>query len=185
MASAEDIETASLYLRKVGTPTGTLTLRIETDSAGEPSGVLAHASATTTLAESSLTTSFVDTLFTFPASFNLAIGTYHLVLDTDRVASETDYVEWGADASSPSYAGGEMKSYDGALWNIETKDAVFALFAPDTIRPAQINVDWWSSTHSDMVNRYDDGAGADLSTKTTFKCTRVAGFDDVTVVVNL
>jgi hypothetical protein len=46
-------------------------------------------------------------------------------------------------------------------------------------------VDWWGSALADMVNRYGDGSGADLTTKTTFKCKAAAGFSDVTIVVEL
>lgn len=46
-------------------------------------------------------------------------------------------------------------------------------------------LDWWTSTFADMVNRYGDGSGADLSTKTSFKCLKAAGFADITVCVDL
>lgn len=119
------ITQCQLDLKKVGTPAGTLTLRIETDAAGNPSGVLADVNATITVAETSLATSYGLISFLFASSFSLSSGTvYHLVLSTDRAASFTNYVIWGAD-SSPSYASGEMKAEISAAWVAETKDACF------------------------------------------------------------
>lgn len=120
------INSARLYLRKVGSPTGTLTLRIETNNSGSPSGTLAHANATTTINEADLDDSqYVMERFTFGTGFYLAASTtYWLVLSTDRAASGSNYVLWGADGTSPGYANGEMKNYAGA-WYAESKDACF------------------------------------------------------------
>jgi hypothetical protein len=184
LASTSTIAGLELYLKKTGSPTGTITIRIETTSGGNPTGTLAHANATTTLAESSLTTSYAQVALNF-SSFSLGSGDYAIVLSTDRSISDLNYVQWGADGSSPGYAGGEMKTYASAAWSAASKDAIFSVIAQGTTHPENINVDWWQSTLADMVNRFGDGAGADLSTKTTFKCKRSAGFDDVTVVVEL
>jgi hypothetical protein len=48
-----------------------------------------------------------------------------------------------------------------------------------------MKVGWWGTSHADLVNRYGDGSGADENTKTTFKNLLDAGFDDVTLVVEL
>jgi hypothetical protein len=128
VGTAQSVDTVELYLRKIGSPTGTMTLRIETNDGVTPSGTLAHSSASTTLAESSLTTSFALTTFTFsPAPVLLTGQTYWLVLSTDRSASATDFVSWGADASSPSYSDGNMRSYASSTWSAESKDAAFSL----------------------------------------------------------
>lgn len=121
------VKSAQLYLRKTGSPTGTLTLRIETDSGGSPSGTLAHANATTTLAESSLeTTAYAFEQFVFSTGFYLdASTTYWLVLSTTRSGSGTNFVLWGADATSPTYADGQMKYYASSAWSAESKDALF------------------------------------------------------------
>jgi NedA-like, galactose-binding domain len=184
LASAQNIGSVSLYLRKVGIPTGTtLSVRIETDSAGDPSGTLAHANATQTMLESDLSTNFADVLFTF-TTFNLASGTYHIVVSTDRATSETDYIEWGADGSSPSYTGGEMKSFDGATWSSETKDAIFSVFSISVVFVEAAIVGRWSGGTRDIAVRYDNGSGSSASSKTTFK--NVLGFTaDVTVVLEI
>lgn len=129
------ITKVSLYLRKVGAPTGTMTLRIETSgSDGLPSGTLYNANATKTVAESTLTTSlgFID--FTFAVSWTLAAapGTLWIVLSTDRAASDTNYVTWGTDSSSPSYLSGEMRSYISAVYVAENDDAIFKVVGTAT-----------------------------------------------------
>jgi hypothetical protein len=184
LAGTETVGSVGLWLKKVGSPTGTATVRIETVSGGNPTGTLADAGATATFAESGLGTGYAETVVNFASSFSLASGDYALVLSTDRAASETNYIVWGADGSAPGYAGGEMKNYDGS-WNAESKDAVFAVYGESTEHPNWIKADWWSSSFADVVRRYGDGSGADLSTKTAFKCLRAAGFDDLTVVVEL
>lgn len=120
------IDQARLYLKKVGSPTGTLTVRIETDADTGPSGTLVHANATATVAESTLSTSYGLITFTFPDTAQLPLNTnLWIVLSTDRAASGTNYVAWGADGSSPSFAQGEMRSQASGVWTNESKDACF------------------------------------------------------------
>jgi hypothetical protein len=183
LASTEDIAQVDLWLKKVGSPTGTVTVRIETVSGSDPTGTLAHANATATFAESSLGTSYAAKLVSF-TEFSLGAGTYAIVISTSRAASETDYIHWGADASSPGYAGGSMRQYNGA-WAAASKDAVFTLYGPIILHPSDVAIDHWASTNTDLSNRYGDGAGANLTTQTTFKCLLAAGFDDITLVVVL
>lgn len=86
----------SLYMRKVGTPTGTLTLRVETDNAGEPSGELVNYNAEATVDVSTLGTSFANVVFSFDNFFNVrTANTYWLVLTSDSAVSSTDYAVWG------------------------------------------------------------------------------------------
>lgn len=185
LVSETDIASIGLWLKKVGSPTGTATVRIETVSGSNPTGTLVDANATGTFSESTLGTSYDEVLVSLADTVTLAAGTYAIVLSTDRSASETNYIEWGADGSTPSYSGGDMRSEASSSWSAESKDAVFSVYEPGASHPAKVSVDWWSSTYADVVNRYGDGTGADLTTKTTFKCLRDAGFDDITVVVEL
>jgi len=172
-----------LYLRKVGSPTGTMTLRLETDSSGSPSGTLAHANATITVDEAGLSTSYGDISFNW-TDFSLAAGTYWLVLSTSRSASDTDYVAWGADGSSPAFSGGEMKSEASATWSAQSKDAIFTVTESGTTYEELCVIGRWSSGSRDIAARFDDGAGADAGTKTTFK--NVSGTTlDVTCVVEM
>lgn len=185
LGSSTDIASVGLWLKKVGSPTGTATVRIETVSGGEPTGTLADAAASVTFAESTLSTSYDEKLLTFASEFTLASGNYAIVLSTDRSASASNYIEWGADVSSPAYGSGEMFNEISSSWSAEDKDAVFSVYEPGVVNPARVSVDWWSSAYADMVNRYGDGSGASLNDQTTFKCVRAAGFDDITVVVEI
>lgn len=129
VSGQSSIAQAILYLQKVGTPIGTMTLRIETDSGGQPSGTLADANATGTLAESGLAAAYALATFTFAGSITLQPRVvYWLVLSTSRAASGVDYVQWGADASSPTYAyqnasGGTASI--ASVWTAESKTFCF------------------------------------------------------------
>jgi len=88
------------------TSTATITVRIETDSTGLPSGTLVDANATKTVNLSDLGTSFEDYKVRFPASFTLTASTkYHIVVNWDQALSESEYAEW-ASTGSGTYSDG-------------------------------------------------------------------------------
>ena len=167
---AQTIGSVELYLAKVGTPAGTMTLRIETDDAGDPSGTLVDANATTTLGESTLATSYGAISFAFATAFAISGSTqYHIVLSTDRSTDTSNYVLWGADASAPSYANGEMKSEASSVWAAESKDGIFDVLGESTDYDEPCVIGRWSGGTRDCAVRYDDGSAGDEDTKTTFK----------------
>jgi hypothetical protein len=181
----QSVGAANLYMAKIGSPTGTMTLRIETDNAGSPSGTLVDAAATTTLAESELGTSYASTTFVFASSFTLTDSTqYHLVLSTDRASSNTNYVLWGADSSSPGYTSGVMKSEASSSWSAESKDACFDILGVTTYYNEPCVMGRVSGGTRDCAVRYDDGSSASEDTKTTFKNT-TGGSVDMTCIVRL
>jgi hypothetical protein len=127
-----------LYLKKVGNPTGTLTLRHETPTGagGSPSGSLYNASGIQTMDESDLTTSFAWVAFDFPAQYNMdnfslpAVSNLHwLVLSTDRATSGTDYVVWGGD-SAFTIARFSDDTKTGGSWAGRTPGQVPLIFIP-------------------------------------------------------
>lgn len=181
--SAADVGVVDLWLKKVGSPTGNLTAKIYSDSGGNPNTLLG---TSTNVAASSLGTSYGTISFAFASPVNVSTSTqYHLVLETSDSQSNSNYVVSGADASSPGYANGQLRGYDGASWSGLTMDAIFEVRTTTFYHPQKLKVDRWSGSHADMVNRYGDSAGASAETKTTFKCTKAAGFADVTVAVEL
>lgn len=183
VTGAQTVGSVQLYMKKTGSPTGTMTLRIETDSGGDPSGTLVDANATTTVAESSLTTSYGDIAFAFATSFSISGSTqYHIVLSTDRSTDTSNYVLWGADASSPSYANGEMKSEASSVWSAESKDAIFDVLGEETEYQEPLSIRRWSGGDGDCAVRYDDGSAGDASTKTTFKNTTGSPVDMTGIV---
>jgi len=185
LSSGETVDKARLWLKKTGSPTGTMTLRIETDSAGDPSGTLADANATVTVAESSLGTSYGWAEFDFGTDFALSGSTtYWLVLSTDRSASDTNYVEWGADGSTPSYADGEMKNETNSAWSAESKDAVFEVLKQTTAYDEPCVIGRSSGGTRDVGVRFDDGAGNNANIKTRFT-NHMGATADITYVVEL
>jgi hypothetical protein len=102
-----------LYLKKVGMPTGTLTLNIYTSAGTTPSGTLFDANATATVSEATLGTSYGWVAFTFPAEITLLKNVrYFPALTTDRVASGVNYVVWGAKSG-----GGVSATKTGSTWS--------------------------------------------------------------------
>jgi len=71
----------TVYLKKAGTPTGgVLTMELQSDNAGSPSGTALETS-TTTITETDLTTSYAATTFAFAGTYVLKAGvTYHFVV---------------------------------------------------------------------------------------------------------
>lgn len=183
IAASANVGSVALWLKKVGSPTGNLTAKIYSNSGGNPDTVLGTSA---TVAASTLSTSYGAITFTFSTPVALTLTTqYHIVLETADSASNTNYVTWGADASSPGYSNGEMKREASSSWAAETKDAVFYVYGEPILHPTDVAVSWWSSAHADLVNRYGDGSGASLDTQTTFKCLLDDGFADITLVVEL
>lgn len=93
-----------LYLKKVGAPTGTLTLQheIPTGAGGSPSGTLYNASGIVTMDEADLDVAFKWVAFDFPAEYDMGnysipgVSNLHwLTLSTDRAAHAANYVVWG------------------------------------------------------------------------------------------
>jgi hypothetical protein len=183
LPSLSTIAEVNLWLKKVGTPVGTVTVRIETLSGSDPSGTLVDPNATATFAESSLGTSYANKQITFASPFSLAAGDYAIVVSTSRSVDELNYIHWGADASSPGYAGGNMRTFAGS-WAAAGKDAIFSVVAQGTTFNEPAVCGRWSGGTRDVAVRYDDGLGADGNTKTT--CKNVTGVtQDVTLVVEI
>lgn len=184
LASTQTIATLDLWLKKVGSPTGTVTVRIETVSGGNPTGTLAHANASATFSESTLSSGYAAQLVSF-TSFSLNSGDYAIVISTSRSASETDYIHWGSDASAPSYAGGEMKSYNGVSWSALSMDGIFTIYDEAVSYSSTVRVSNWSSSFAALGSRYGDENGDTPETETSFKCLRASGLNDVTLCVEM
>lgn len=74
--------TIKIWIKKTGTPADNATVRIETDDwSGKPSGTLANANATASVAGGTITTTMTETTFTFSGAFTLTDWTrYHIVI---------------------------------------------------------------------------------------------------------
>lgn len=185
IGSTSTCDYVTLYLRKFGSPTGTMTLRIETNSGSAPSGTLADANATITVAESGLSTSYSSVTFNFTDFSLTGSTTYWLVLSTDRTASATNYVTWGGDGTSPGYASGNLSTYASSTYTADAnRDMVFSVEGPTTSYESELDIDYWGSSQAVILNRYDDGSGGNADLKSTIK-NGTAGALDVCLCVEL
>lgn len=140
------VQGVEVYLKKnAGTP-GAITVRIETDNAGVPSGTLANAALTTTI-PAFTTTAYGWKTVTFSSPIQLAKATvYHIVLKTDAASNDNNYA-WYADSSSPTYSDGAMSASTngGSTWSaVSTCDAYFRVLSE--------NVGVTSSVLSDLTS---------------------------------
>lgn len=105
---------ASIYLEGVtGAPTGDMTFCIETDDANEPSGTLAHANATGTIANGSIATPAWNKLSFTP--FSLAAGTYWLIASIPDQANN-NFWHWTRDNDGVGWYG--QSGDDGVSWTV-------------------------------------------------------------------
>jgi len=118
---------------RAGLTTGSafdMTVTIETNNAGAPSGTLADANLTTTVTGESGTGS---TQYT--ASFtttSLVAGTYWLVVKKASESTANNYYQlWGSEGST--YAGGNEKVYTSGAWGElgTSDDMYFQVLGPD------------------------------------------------------
>lgn len=123
-AATGTVKSVFLPLKERGTLSdGTnLTLTIEADNAGDPSGT---ALATATVPLSSLTGDYVNYEFAFDV--DLSAGDYWLVLASDYTASATNNVAWQGDSGLTS--GGNQSVEDGTNWAADADDSqVFTMY---------------------------------------------------------
>ncbi|MFH0834625.1 MAG: LamG-like jellyroll fold domain-containing protein, partial [Patescibacteria group bacterium] len=132
--SAGTIPAISLWLKKVGTPTGNLSLSIETDASDLPSGTTITDGAATTVAVDSLSSDDFEWVnFQFATPPTLSANTkYHLVLEGDFAASATNNLVWAADTSTPSFVDGTSEIKDSA-WTESSEDFIFRIFENRTL----------------------------------------------------
>lgn len=116
-----------LWLKKTGVPAGTdtITLEIQSDSSGVPSGneVTNGISTAVDISDTTglVTTGYSWVTFTFSTNPTLTAGTqYHLVLYGAYTVSEANYITWGADNYDVIYPDGTMSVYDATTWVSDT-----------------------------------------------------------------
>lgn len=133
--STQTINLTNLYLplRKVSGTTTALTVRIETDNAGAPSGTLADVDATASISALSSTT-FAWTKVSMSGVALSGDTTYWIVIQhTTEGAGDSKYF-WSGDACSPSYANGNLSTYASAAWTADLDtDADFLIYSQSAI----------------------------------------------------
>lgn len=108
--------TIRVYVRKSGAPIDNCIIRIETDDGtGRPSGTLVHANATAQIAWSTITTSYVDTTFTFAGSFTMTEGVpYHIVAQRSGWVDGSLFYQFGH--FSITTRGFTTNTFNGTVW---------------------------------------------------------------------
>lgn len=128
-----DTETIASIKFRAGLNTGSafdMTVTVETDSAGVPSGTLADANLTTTVTGESGTGSTQYTA-TF-TSTSLASGTYWIVIKkVSESTADNNYNIWSSTTAS-TYAGGIEASYAGSYTTRVNDDMYFQVISPDS-----------------------------------------------------
>lgn len=116
-----------LYLKKNAGTTTDLTIRIETDTAGVPSGTLANANLTGTItAFSTATYGWYFVKFTTPSLLTTST-TYWIVAKHTTEGSGTSQYFWGYKAAG-TYTQGNLATYATGSWTaVGAADALFGL----------------------------------------------------------
>lgn len=175
-----------ILLKRTGTLAGNLALEIQTNSAGLPSNTVITNGTSTTVLASSVTTGYTLIRFTFATPPSITASTqYHMVLTTTDVASNTAYIEWGIDISSPPYANGAFALLN-PTWSAASPaaDGIFDMYGVTTTFTTTAAAGFWFSTKNDVVCRFDNGSGGSPTTQTTFKNTSGTTLD-VTCIVEM
>lgn len=121
------IHKVQLYLNKIGSPSGQLSIKINTDSSGVPSSSTLVTSDN--VAVSSITGTLALVEFNFSTSVRLSAFTqYHLVLEGDSTydssfSAGVTAVQLGVDTTSPSYLYGNISTYASSTWTADTSKA--------------------------------------------------------------
>jgi len=134
--TSSTVTKVKLWLKKVGTPAGTdtITLEIQSDASGVPSGTEVTNGVATAIDISDtatlVTTEYSWVTFTFSTNPTLVAGTqYHLVLTGAFDIDGTNYVYWGVDNYDVIYPDGSMSVYDATTWTVETSyNACFEVY---------------------------------------------------------
>lgn len=137
------VNRVGLFLEKIGdlvySDGDVLTVTLETDNTGEPSGtpvtngtsddLLAFDVSSRYGCTGSTCTTGAWEFFNFSSNVTLSASTaYWIVLSGDYTASSTNAVKWHKDATSGGYAGGDGATFDGTNWTDETDvDYLFAV----------------------------------------------------------
>jgi len=123
------------FVSKIGTPPDTVTVRIETDNAGNPSGTLVDANATVSYPVASMPvwTTLSEVILQFPGSFSLSASTTYFVVYRLSYTDTSNRCGAGVDTTNPYPSGVRHTSTNsGSSWT-ETagQDISFNLYGPD------------------------------------------------------
>lgn len=127
-SGARSVKRVALRLNKIGTLTAgkLLTLAIQTNNAGAPSGtVVQNGTSATVDIDTYVSTSYGWVVFTFAKPVDLSDATvYHFVLSADYTASSSNCVQW---RSATVASGGTFQTWNGTdTWTATTTQSLEA-----------------------------------------------------------
>lgn len=135
----ETVSSLAISIHKNSGTTTELTVRIETNDTDKPSGTLANASATGTIAAFTDTTSVWKTV-TFSTPFELTADTTYWIVVTHTTETGDSMYHWDSDGSSATYASGNASIYTTNAWTAAaTTDAYFII-------NTKKDIEWWATT---------------------------------------
>lgn len=106
----------TLFVKRVGTISGNIFATVYATSAGEPTG--SALATSNSIDAGSLGISFALQDFTFSTPANISSGvTYCIALEGDYSISNFNYIQVGADFSSPTYPNGQAYWYLTSSWS--------------------------------------------------------------------
>lgn len=109
------VNSVAVYMKKNSGTTTDLTVRIETDNAGVPSGTLVTNGSATLSAFTSTSYDFRTVTFSSAPEL-MADTTYWLVVQHVTEGTGNSSYHWGSDASSPGYTDGTAADYTSSAW---------------------------------------------------------------------
>jgi hypothetical protein len=123
------VSMSSMFVKMIknGSPTNNVVVRIETDSAGAPSGSLVNANATSTIAAASVSGILGSLQITFGGAFTIANGTKcWIVFNVDATYSDTNYYGVGTFGTGSQNACSPITLYTSS-WQTTTYSEGFYL----------------------------------------------------------
>lgn len=194
---AQSIETTAkgevgkikLYLKKFGSPTGNLTVKINTNNAltvpDKPSNVTITNGTSNTVSASTLTSSYQLIEFTFatPPVIDRYIK-YWIVLETTDSQSNSNFVTWAMD-STESYTPGIIEGLDDNTWTELSTDGIFQILSTQQAYIEPINAGFSETDGTDRaLFAHHDGSYNDKNTASALKNIS-GGTLDITFVASV
>lgn len=162
LAQGFQVDTAGAFpfvdvlIKKIGAPTGNVTLQLAADAAGDPGTVVA-VSDTMEITNLSTTATWVRFIFRTPPTL-AALTQYHLVMTGDYAISGANHIRWEADSAQP-YPRGTLKGFDGASWAGIGADTTFKIYVTRNDAAVTMPAGWDQKCHIGYVY---NGAGSDF-----------------------
>lgn len=129
--AAITLENVTLLIEKVGTPSDNVTIEVQTDSGGSPSGTVVTNGTSANTTGGSLTTFKQPIKFTWVTPPTLTTGvTYWLVIRRSTANDAANYYKI-QDAGASTYAGGSAKTYTASTlaWAAIANDVQMQIIA--------------------------------------------------------